>query len=193
MMPSPRHIAAALLAVCGAMLCTAGAFAVPLDREACQTLEAERKALLTGEVRAALERGPDWVKDHLHTADKIEEVRKYLLVEEQLEFRCRTDGVVMPEPEQVPLPDRKPPVPAQRQIAGEQPTKVLAGATTPGLLPHRKPSASEEETADMSEAPEGAGDADDMAEASAGAMTAGPSQTIADSDKTAPSNIKATQ
>ena len=58
------------------------------------------------EIRAALERGPDWVKDHLDS-DKIEKVREFLLVEEQVAFRCR-EGLPKIAPQTVALPDRNP-------------------------------------------------------------------------------------
>ena len=41
------------------------AIAEPLDKESCANLQIERKKLLTREMQAALEHGPDWVKDHL--------------------------------------------------------------------------------------------------------------------------------
>ncbi len=87
------------------------------------------------------------MKDHLHSADEIEQVRQYLQVEAKVAFRCRTDGVVMPKPKPVPLPDRKPPVP-QVQVAEGKPTQVLAGTSANALLPLRKPSLSTEDTAD---------------------------------------------
>ena len=45
-------------------------------------------------MQAALERGPDWVKDHLNDLE-IERVREFLRVEEMIKFRCRT-GVPKP-------------------------------------------------------------------------------------------------
>ena len=41
------------------------AIAEPLDKESCANFQVERKKLLTTEMQAALEHGPDWVKDHL--------------------------------------------------------------------------------------------------------------------------------
>lgn len=218
MLPFSRLLAVALLAACAALL-SAGAHAEPLEREVCNTLKAERQNLLTSEVKAALARGPDWVKDHLHSADEIEKVRQYLQVEAKVAFRCRTDGVVMPKPKPMELPDRKPPVPAV-QVAEGTPAQILAGTAADSLLPVRKPSLSTKETADtgpeMVDEEPGAevGDAapdDDPDEGSAdvsanaepgpdgdGTTTSietnpGPSQTVADSDKTAPPKTKATQ
>jgi hypothetical protein len=116
MVPSLRFIAVALLASSLAALLAARAAAEPLDKAACANLQLEQKKLLTPAMQAALERGPDWVKDHLNDQD-IERVREFLEVEEMIKFRCRT-GVPKPKPpapppapvsaEGVPVPDRNP-------------------------------------------------------------------------------------
>jgi hypothetical protein len=116
MVPSLRFIAVALLASSLAALLAARAAAEPLDKDACANLQLEQKKLLTPAMQAALERGPDWVKDHLNDQD-IERVREFLEVEEMIKFRCRT-GVPKPKPpapppapvsaEGVPVPDRNP-------------------------------------------------------------------------------------
>jgi hypothetical protein len=116
MVPSLRFIAVALLASSLAALLAVRAAAEPLDKDACANLQLEQKKLLTPAMQAALERGPDWVKDHLNDQD-IERVREFLEVEEMIKFRCRT-GVPKPKPpapppapvsaEGVPVPDRNP-------------------------------------------------------------------------------------
>ncbi len=135
----------------------------------------------------------------LHDKDMIEQVRQYLSVEEQIAFRCRTDGVRIPKPEPPSLPDRKPSVP----------TYVMAGVAASSLMPYRNPSrpVADAIAAALAES-EGEGDIDDNADLAAGDKTAaastpapvaasaaapGASQAIADSDKTAPSGNKATQ
>jgi len=162
-----RFIAVALLTTSAALLC-ASAVAEPLDKKACLNLQGERKKLLTREMQAALDRGPDWVKDHLNTGE-IEQVRQFLAIEEMIEFRCRGGGVAKPtvsaatspsDPEIPPLPDRKPTPPPSAVAAGEPETP----------LPDRKPPPAPSATAD-----------------------AKPSQTVADSDKTAPAKMKATR
>jgi len=144
-MPLLRIIAVVFLTSSPAVLVGFSAAAAPLDKESCLNLQNERKALLTREMQAALDHGPDWVKNHLNDAE-LERVRKFLLIEEQIVFRCRGGGVAKPAQQAaqtgtdtVPLPDRN---------------------------PNRRPAA----TAD-----------------------ANPSQTVADSDKTAPSKSKATR
>ncbi|MEM7399025.1 MAG: hypothetical protein AAF354_08800 [Pseudomonadota bacterium] len=104
--------------------------AEPLEAEECKTLKSQQKILLTPTVKAALRRGPDWVKDNLHNQEMIERVREYLLVEEKVAFRCRTNGVRIPKPMPPSLPDRKPAVP----------TFVVAGLDATSLMPLRNPS-----------------------------------------------------
>jgi hypothetical protein len=161
-MPMPRTIVLALVAGSFAAAAGTGVLAEPLDKESCLKLEQERSRLLTREMKAALERGPDWVKDHLD-AIEIEKVREFLGVEETIEFRCRPGGVVVPNPMSaggVPLPDRKP----------KPPPSAVAKAAPDMPMPDRKPGSS----------PPAMGDVE-------------PSQTVADSDKEAPSKPEATR
>jgi hypothetical protein len=144
MMPLLRFIAVALLALSPGLLGVA-AFAEPLEKEACLKLQNERKKLLTREMQAALDHGPDWVKNHLDSGE-IEKVREFLDIEEQIEFRCRDGGAVA----------------KALQNMAKNPDNVT--------LPDRNPAAAQSTTAD-----------------------AKPSQTVADSDKTAPSKTKATR
>jgi hypothetical protein len=111
-MQLPRLIAVAFLAAGAAAPFCAAAFAEPLLKTVCNELQAERSKLLTREMQSALERGPDWVKDHLNDVE-LEKVRQFLVVEEKIVFRCRGGGVIPPKPGEiakgtVPLPDRNP-------------------------------------------------------------------------------------
>jgi hypothetical protein len=175
-----RFIAVAFAASSAVPLC-ASAFTAPLDNGACLKLQDERKKLLTAKMRAALEQGPDWVKNHLND-DDIEKVREFLLIEETIEFRCR-DSVVakamqeaLANPDGVPLPDRKPTPPGgvaagNSAAPGNTSSAGTGGTVDPEMpLPDRNPAAAEGTIADVK-----------------------PSQTVADSDKTAPSTPKATR
>jgi hypothetical protein len=189
-----RPIAAALLALSMTAPVGTAARAEPLEPDECKALETQKQSLLTAGVKAALIQGPDWVKEHLHNEEEIERIRVYLQVEEKVAFRCRTDGVVVPKPVPPPLPDPKPAVP----IIMAEGQKVLAGAVAMSFLPLRKPSAVAAEMMEtMAGAQEPAGDADDPEEVTAAAESPGagpgPSQAVADSDKTAPSENKATR
>jgi hypothetical protein len=172
-MPLLRFIAVALLTGSFAVLLTR-AQAEPLDRESCLDLERQRAKLLTREIKTALERGPDWVKDHLHTGE-IERVREFLAVEEMIEFRCRGGSVVKQTAipaggEAVPLPDRKPEPPQGATTVESADTPRPAAASADMPLPDRKPGAAGPVMGDVE-----------------------PSQALADSAKTAPSKAKATR
>jgi hypothetical protein len=133
----------ALAVLISAAVSIAGTVAVaePLDRESCASLQIERKKLLTREMQAALEHGPDWVKDHLDD-ESIGKVRRFLSVEEQIVFRCRGGGVAKvpatetpPEDAKdtatVPLPDRKPTLPAAQSDDGKPSQAVADSDKTP--------------------------------------------------------------
>jgi hypothetical protein len=187
MMLKLRLIVIALLFACA--VAPIGARAQPLEPEECKALQAKKRTLLTPKVRSALARGPDWVKDHLHDQEDIEKVREYLRVEEKVAFRCRTDGVRVPKPMPPPLPDRKPEVPT---LVVQGTPNILAGVAAMSFLPLRKPTATTAEAEPPAgEGADGAGDiaADEDDETA----EVGPSQAVADSDKTAPPEIKATQ
>ena len=80
-----RQALAVLLSVAGPFAGTvAVAIAEPLDKESCANLQIERKKLLTREMQAALEHGPDWVKDHLDDRDRSARSGGFLSVEEQI-------------------------------------------------------------------------------------------------------------
>ena len=141
-----RPQALAGLVFAAALLAGAVAGAEPLDKESCANLQIERKKLLTRDMQAALDQGPDWVKDHLND-EAIDRVRHFLSVEEQIQFRCRGGGVAkLPAkatetpPEQgedtatVPLPDRNPTRPAAAQSDDGKPSQAVADSdkTPPG-------------------------------------------------------------
>lgn len=185
-MPMLRLIAIALLSTCVVAPSSAGA--EPLEPEECKALRAKKRTLLTPKVQSALKRGPDWVKEHLHDPTQLEKIRDYLHVEEKVAFRCRTDGVRVPKPMPPPLPDRKPEVPT---LVVQGTPKILAGVAAKSFLPLRKPAAT---TTAEAEAPQGEGtegEGDIAPEADSKAAETGPSQTVADSDKTTPSENKA--
>lgn len=177
MMPLLRFIVMALAAGTVAVLPGQRAYAEPLDRESCLKLQADRNKLLTREMKIALERGPDWVKDHLNTGE-IEKVRQFLAVEEMIEFRCRGGGVTKQAAtppsggDAVPLPDRKPEPPQGTEVgSADTPQPAPVGPGSADIPPpDRKPGTAAPPVADVE-----------------------PSQTLADSDKTAPAKAKATR
>ena len=145
MLLRPQALAGLVFAV--ALLAGAVASAEPLDKESCANLQIERKKLLTRDMQAALDQGPDWVKDHLND-EAIDRVRHFLSVEEQIQFRCRGGGVAkLPAKSTdaaaekaatasengatVPLPDRKPTMPAAESGDGEPSQAVADSDKTP--------------------------------------------------------------
>jgi hypothetical protein len=147
-MPVLRFIALALLVSSSVAVLGMRAVAEPLDKASCASLANDRKKLFTPNMQAALDRGPDWVKDHLNDQE-LDQVRKFLDVEAQIAFRCRGGGV-----------DKKTVATAPAEPAN----------TDDMPLPDRKPALEPTSTPDTD-----------------------PSQTVADSDKTAPSKTKATR
>lgn len=141
-MPLLRFIAVALLTASSAVALSLSAIAEPLDKQSCAGLQVERNKLLTRDMQAALDRGPDWVKDHLNDQE-LERVRQFLGVEEQIEFRCRGGGVAKVtapagspataagSPEVVPLPDRKPAPPTDTASDANPSQTVADSAKTP--------------------------------------------------------------
>jgi len=192
-----RLIATALIAMGLIAPFGLASVAEPLEPAECKALQSQKRTLLTKTVRAALIRGPDWVKEHLHDAEQIEKVREYLQVEEKVAFRCRTDGVRIPKLLPPPRPDRKPPVPTY--VAEGETQKILAGMAATSLLPLRKPTRESPKTieavlaADQDGTGDGGGANDIASSAKSEAAEPGSSQAVAESDKTAPPNNKATQ
>jgi len=131
-----------LAGLISAVLPLAGAVAVaePLDKESCANLQVERSKLLTRDMQAALDQGPDWVKNHLND-EAIDRVRHFLSVEEQIQFRCRGGGVAKvpakstdlapQDAATVPLPDRKPASPAADSSDGKPSQAVADSDKTP--------------------------------------------------------------
>ena len=67
--------------------------AAPLDAATCGQLKGEQVRMEQGGVRDRMARGPSWAKANL-TADKIDEVRRLIELDEQLLFRCSTRNLV---------------------------------------------------------------------------------------------------
>jgi hypothetical protein len=102
LMPLLRFIAVALVAASTAA--PFSAVAEPLDKESCLKLQGERRTLLTREMQAALDHGPDWVKDHLDT-QKIEKVREFLDIERNRRS-CRAGHSAAAGPQAHPAAER---------------------------------------------------------------------------------------
>jgi hypothetical protein len=125
-MPSSRIILVALLCAGSIPALSVCARAEPLDKDSCRQLQDEKKALLTPNMQSALDHGPDWVKDNLDPV-ALDKVRRFLMVEEKIVFRCRNGGVDRPKStdDGIPFPDRNPSRPPQIQ-AEAKPSQTVA-------------------------------------------------------------------
>ena len=83
--------AVALLTACVAA--SSAAFAAPLDKGACEQLQAERATLVGLRIDQVFARGPDWAKANLTPPD-LDLVKRYIDLDEQLKFRCGLLAVV---------------------------------------------------------------------------------------------------
>ena len=136
--------------------------AEPLDKESCLKLQGERRKLLTREMQAALDHGPDWVKDHLDDPGDRESAG--------VPGRRGDD--------QVPLPRRRRDR-ANRRNADR--TFRRCRTASPPRRRARLPTAPDTQLPDRNPNPR------------LRRPLSQPSQTVADSDKTAPSKTKATR
>jgi hypothetical protein len=63
--------------------------ASPLDKKACEKLVAEKKSLVEQGAEKNKGKGPEWAKAHLKPT-QLEQVKRYIAVDEQLKFRCKS-------------------------------------------------------------------------------------------------------
>jgi hypothetical protein len=67
--------------------------ATPLDKDGCAKLKVEQGELEHAGTRASMSKGPQWAKTNLEP-DKLEQIRRLLEVDEQLQFRCNGKSLV---------------------------------------------------------------------------------------------------
>ena len=110
-----------------------GARAEPLDAATCGQLKGEQVRMEQGGVRGNMEKGPAWAKTNL-AADKLDQIRRLIELDEQLLFRCSSRNLVELPPEAdadpTPLPGK----------ADEEGKDTSAKAGTPPV-PQNKPAA----------------------------------------------------
>jgi hypothetical protein len=92
------------------LLIGGAAMAEPYDQDRCSKIKEKREELLTPEMRAALDQGPDWVKSNL-TFEALDRVRRFLRIEEEAMFRCRPGRIPRAKEVAMPMPARKPEAP----------------------------------------------------------------------------------
>jgi hypothetical protein len=202
-MMSLRLNAIALLISTAAPLIGPAAIAEPLDKESCAGLQNQRKQLFNADMQAALEQGPDWVKKHL-TDEAIERVRRFLSVEEQIQFRCRGGGVDKP----VAKPTDAKPTDAKATDAKATDAKATDAKATDAKATDAKATDAKATDAKATDAKATDAKATDGTATDATTVplpdrkptppskadaNGNPSQALADSDKTPPGKPKATR
>lgn len=75
-----------------------GARAAPLDAATCGLLRGEQAQLEQSGVRESMAKGPEWAKARL-PADKLEQIRRLIHLDEQILFRCSGRNLVDLPPE----------------------------------------------------------------------------------------------
>ena len=86
-----------VLGVQALVACCGPAAAATLEQEACARLKTELMQLELGGTRGSMAKGPEWAKVNL-PADKLQQIKRLIEVEEQILFRCQGKPlVVLPE------------------------------------------------------------------------------------------------
>jgi hypothetical protein len=148
-----------VLFVVALLLAAPAARTAPLDKEGCAKLKAEEAQLEQSGVRASMSRGPEWAKTNL-AADKLEQIRRLIEVEEQLLFRCHGKPLVNLPQDPDPDPAAREPeskegtAGAKAAKAAKQPKKKAAAAKqAPGEAKAEAPAKAEAAKAAAPKAP----------------------------------------
>ena len=125
-----RHIVPALALLAGWLAGASGLSADPLDKAACDRLQAEKQTLVVLGVNKEFTKGPEWAKANLAQSE-LNLLKRYIDLDEQLKFRCGLAMVTLQipdEPEDGPDDDSAPgagngtvPMPERRDAALAKP------------------------------------------------------------------------
>ena len=127
-----RHALAALGAILASSLAGGVAAAAQLDKAACEVLKTEQATLVTAGTKTDMDKGPEWAKANL-APDRLQQVARYIELEEQLSFRCR----VLAAP--VPKKGAKGAKAAAVHVAPDDPDGPEGGAKIVRVKPAAKP------------------------------------------------------
>jgi hypothetical protein len=86
-------LSVALLGALAFALFDTGVRAEPLDAATCGLLKGEQGRMEQTGVRSSMDKGPAWAKSNL-AADKLDQIRRLMELDEQLLFRCSTRNLV---------------------------------------------------------------------------------------------------
>ena len=139
-----RHVfSVTCLVASAAALSGAGeAVALPLDRQACATLNAEHDRLVRDGVLKTMGNGPEWAAANLKP-EGIAQIKQFLNIEAKIRFQCGGDGVavvkfrVNPKSKTVTVEKPGPVVPLPKRNQRRKP--LVAGAVPALIAPRAKP------------------------------------------------------
>lgn len=86
-------LSVALLGALAFALFDTGVRAEPLDAATCGLLKGEQGRMEQTGVRSSMDKGPAWAKSNL-AADKLDQIRRLMELDEQLLFRCSARNLV---------------------------------------------------------------------------------------------------
>jgi hypothetical protein len=131
------------------VLPTLAARTAPLDKDNCARLKVEEAQLEQAGTRTSMMKGAEWAKANL-PADKLEQIRRFIEVEEQLLFRCNAKNLVNLPKDPDPDPASRDPdatddakEPVAKAPVAKQPKKKAAavkddGTAAPPVTPKVK-------------------------------------------------------
>ena len=122
-----------------------GLAAEPLDKDACGKLQAERASLIVLGVDKEFAKGADWAKANLNQAD-LDQLRRYLTIDEQLKFRCGLAMVTLHVPDEPEEGDDDDNAPAAGSVP-MPPKRDQAAAVKPAGKPATAPAKTQPATA----------------------------------------------
>lgn len=122
----------AVLALIVLVLATEHVRAAPLDAATCGLLKGEQAQLEQGGARANMAKGPDWAKTNL-AADKLEQIKRLLHVDEQLLFRCSARSLIDLPPDADA--DPAPKAPGDTEAGQEEAGKTAPAAKDKAAVP----------------------------------------------------------
>lgn len=143
-----RHIIPAFAVLAGCLSGASSLSADPLDKPACDRLQAEKQTLVVLGVDKEFGRGPEWAKANLAQSE-LNLLKRYIDLDEQLKFRCGLAMVTLQipdEPEDGPDDDSAPdgnaavPLPERRDAALAKPAAKPAVAPVKTQPATAKPS-----------------------------------------------------
>jgi hypothetical protein len=145
-----RHVIPALAVLAGCVSGASSLAADPLDKPACDRLQAEKQTLVVLGVDKEYTKGPEWAKANLAPSE-LNLLKRYIDLDEQLKFRCGLAMVTLQipdEPEDGPDDDSAPgaangavPLPERRDAALAKPAAKPAIAPVKTQPAAAKPSA----------------------------------------------------